>query len=302
MITFKRTDSNDENFLGLIKELDAYLEERHGEQHSVCKQYNKPESIQFVLIGYNTEGKPIACGAIRKYSQGVMEVKRMFVSPNEGGKGIAKMTLKHLERWAIELGCKKCILETGNKLPEAIALYQKSNYRQIPNYGQYELINSSICFKKELTSHDEMKTQVIEIKETKSHYIQVINDLLFQLTSSEAHFTEADLKKIVESPNSRLFFIYYDATIAGMLTLGSYISPTGEKYWIEDVVVDNKFRGKSLGKQLVEYAIDYIRKHGKGTLMLTSNPARIAANMLYQSVGFQAKETNVYRMSIEKMK
>lgn len=141
--------------------------------------------------------------------------------------------------------------------------------------------------------------QVIEIKESEARYIPVINELLFQLTSSEAHFTESDLKRIVESPNSRLFFVYLDNAIAGMLTLGSYFSPTGEKYWIEDVVVDNKFRGKSLGKKLVEHAIDYVRQQGKGTLMLTSNPARIAANMLYQSVGFQSKETNVYRMNVE---
>jgi ribosomal protein S18 acetylase RimI-like enzyme len=81
-----------------------------------------------------------------------------------------------------------------------------------------------------------------------------------------------------------------------MLTVGIYHSPTGGKAWIEDVVVDENFRGQGLSKLLVLHAIEFVKSQHIPLLMLTSNPSRIAANKLYQSMGFERKETNVYRM------
>ena len=83
-----------------------------------------------------------------------------------------------------------------------------------------------------------------------------------------------------------------------MLTVGVYLSPTGSKAWIEDVVVDDMFRGRGLGRKLVTHAIDYCKSQNINTLMLTSNPKRVAANALYQSLGFERKETNVYKMNL----
>ena len=74
----------------------------------------------------------------------------MYVPPANRGKGIASHVLSALETWAGELNYKKCILETGEKQPEAIRLYKKNNYRIIPNYGQYEGVSNSICFEKTL--------------------------------------------------------------------------------------------------------------------------------------------------------
>ena len=84
-----------------------------------------------------------------------------------------------------------------------------------------------------------------------------------------------------------------------MLTVGIYKSPTGTKAWIEDVVVDGSYRGQGLGRLLVEHAIAFSKSLGADSLMLTSNPSRIAANKLYQSLNFTQKETNVYRMTFE---
>ena len=72
----------------------------------------------------------------------------MFVQPDMRGNGIAVAMLRELETWAKELGYKKCILETGDQMPEAIRLYQKTGYQIIPNYGPYENVASSICFEK----------------------------------------------------------------------------------------------------------------------------------------------------------
>ena len=86
--------------------------------------------------------------AIKKYSEDTMEVKRMFVSPENRGKGIASQILNELTIWSKELGYTRCILETGVKQLSAIALYKKNSFEVISNYGEYENIDNSICFEK----------------------------------------------------------------------------------------------------------------------------------------------------------
>jgi putative acetyltransferase len=149
MIILKRTNSDDPDFQALVRELDRDLAVRDGEDHSFYAQFNKIAAIKHVVVA-NNDGVPIGCGAIKEYSKDVMEVKRMFVPEEQRGKGIATLILKELENWTAELGFRKCILETGHKQPEAIGLYRKNDYVQIPNYGQYEGIENSICFEKEL--------------------------------------------------------------------------------------------------------------------------------------------------------
>lgn len=127
---------------------------------------------------------------------------------------------------------------------------------------------------------------------------EAISLLLKQLSSQEFSFSERELSALINDPSSSLFLLYTEDKIAGMLTLGTYLSPTGRKAWIEDVVVDSAYRGKGYGKMLVEHAIEYARTLPPCTLMLTSNPARIAANELYRASGFEQKITNVYKMSL----
>ena len=111
--------------------------------------------------------------------------------------------------------------------------------------------------------------------------------------------TETMFRQLIDSENSHLFFLMKEGQIAGMLTVGIYYSPTGGKAWIEDVVVDETFRGQGLSKRLVAHAIEFTQSKRIPSLMLTSNPKRIAANKLYQAMGFSRKETNVYRMKFE---
>ena len=143
------------------------------------------------------------------------------------------------------------------------------------------------------------KIRIEELANATEMGVAAVNALLKQLTSHPVDITLEELDKIVTSEASRLFFIYCDEEVAGMLTLGSYLTPTGPKSWVEDVVVDTRFRGRKLGKKLVEHAIAEAGKMCGTQLMLTSKPARVAANALYRAVGFQPKETNVYRMTFE---
>lgn len=130
-----------------------------------------------------------------------------------------------------------------------------------------------------------------------AHY-EAVRRLLGQLTTRTISFTEEDYRRQLASPHNPLFLLLDGDTVIGMLTVGIYLSPTGSKAWIEDVVVDNAYRGQGLGRMLVSHAIAYCKEQGIDTLMLTSNPKRIAANALYQSLGFERKETNVYRMKM----
>jgi GNAT superfamily N-acetyltransferase len=139
-------------------------------------------------------------------------------------------------------------------------------------------------------------THIIEINTYSSEYHEAMQRFLDQLTTNPMTLTESMFRQLVESVNSHLFFLIKDEQIAGMLTVGIYYSPTGGKAWIEDVVVDEAFRGQGLSKLLVAHAIEFTKSQQIPSLMLTSNPKRIAANKLYQKMGFERKETNVYRM------
>lgn len=147
MLQLKRTDSDDPGFQSLVRQLDKDLAIRNGDDNAFFAQFNKIAAIRHVVMAYDGV-EPVGCGAVKEYEPGVMEVKRMFVPPQHRGKGIAAAILKELECWAAESGYGRCILETGLKMPEAIALYTKSDYRRIENYGQYAGVADSVCFEK----------------------------------------------------------------------------------------------------------------------------------------------------------
>ena len=157
MIKIKRTDSNNQDFIELVKYLDSELAKRDGSDHSFYAQFNKVDKIKFVVIAFDNN-KPVGCGAIKEFSEKTVEIKRMYTLPESRGKAIATMILEELEKWAKELSCEKCVLETGKRQPEAIGLYNKNGYKLIPNYGQYAGIENSVCFEKELKKIQQNET------------------------------------------------------------------------------------------------------------------------------------------------
>ena len=157
MISIKRTTSDDLDFQELVALLDQDLAIRDGEEHSFYAQFNKIDKIKQAVVAYK-ENLPIGCGALKGYEEKTAEIKRMFVKPGYRGLGMGHFILKELEQWAAELNYAECILETGKKQPEAIRLYQKAGYILIPNYGQYENVENSVCMKKIIISNGEGKT------------------------------------------------------------------------------------------------------------------------------------------------
>ena len=152
MLTLLRTNSDNKDFIELVKELDDLLAKLDGEEHAFYNSLNKIDKIKHAVVAYEN-GSPVACGAIREFSPDATEVKRMYTMPGYRGRGIATKVLAELEKWAAELSYHKCILETGKRQPEAIELYKKNGYTIISNYGKYLDVENSICFEKAINKN-----------------------------------------------------------------------------------------------------------------------------------------------------
>ncbi len=150
MLHLVRTNPANQDFIELVRQLDAYLTVIDGDEHAFYAQFNTLGKLKHALVAYDN-GQPVGCGALKEIDSTIMEIKRMYTIPEKRGKGIASLILNELEKWAVESSYQKCVLETGEKQVEAIGLYKKSGYKNIPNYGQYIGVVNSICFEKILT-------------------------------------------------------------------------------------------------------------------------------------------------------
>lgn len=143
-----KTTTIDSNFCQLEKLLDAELRSEYPDTIDQFTPYNKfIKPIKAIII--QKADQTIACGAMKELENHI-EIKRMFVHPDHRGKGLSKIILSELEKWAKSLGNQYAILETGKKLFKPIRLYQSSGYHIIPNYGPYIAIEDSVCMKKQL--------------------------------------------------------------------------------------------------------------------------------------------------------
>jgi len=149
MIEIIRTDSKNVDFLNLVSQLDEYLKIINGSSHDFFNHFNKLDFIKEVVILYENNVS-VRCGAMEDFEKNTVEIKRMFVNDKSRSKGYGTLLLNALIEWAQHLGYHRCVLETSNKMPEAIQLYTKNNFKIIPNYGQYKNISSSICFEKNI--------------------------------------------------------------------------------------------------------------------------------------------------------
>ena len=147
MVELIRTDSSNADFQALVVLLDQDLRERDGEDHAFYAQFNKIDHLQHVIVAYVND-EAVGCGAFKPYADSTVEIKRMFVLPAFRGQRIAQQVLAKLEGWASEINASVCVLETGQKQPKAIQLYQRTGYVVIPNYGQYVGVTNSVCMKK----------------------------------------------------------------------------------------------------------------------------------------------------------
>lgn len=143
-----------------------------------------------------------------------------------------------------------------------------------------------------------MPADVSVCREVTDEVVQAFGVLIPQLSRSNPAPTRAELEALVSSEASTLFVARVDGRIAGSLTLAMFRIPTGVRAWIEDVVVDEAARGHGVGEALNRAALDHARANGAITVDLTSRPSREAANRLYKRMGFEQRDTNVYRYTL----
>jgi ribosomal protein S18 acetylase RimI-like enzyme len=143
-----------------------------------------------------------------------------------------------------------------------------------------------------------MSIEVVECDAVTDEVVEAFLRLTPQLSSSNPAPARAQLDEIVSSPATVLFLAHDTGQIVGSLTLALFRIPTGLRAWIEDVVVDDAARGKGAGEALSRAAIARAKAAGAVSIDLTSRPTREAANRLYQRIGFELRETNVYRYDL----
>jgi ribosomal protein S18 acetylase RimI-like enzyme len=142
--------------------------------------------------------------------------------------------------------------------------------------------------------------KIKEVHRLNTRIFNAVLKLLPQLGSNYELPTRKHLNEILISEKTHFFIAELDnKEIIGMLTIGTYEIPSGTKAWIEDVVVDGSQRGKGFGRDLMLFAIDFASSKGIEKIELTSRPSRIAANQLYQKLGFVLRETNVYSLNLK---
>ena len=148
---FVRTDGKNLDFIANCRLLDLDLDRRVGKKikRDKYRKYNQLDEIQEALVVYE-KNAAIGGGAIRKYDDETVELKRVFVHPEYQGQGIGSRLVSLLIEWAIELGYKRMILETGELLAESCAVYKKLGFEIIPNYGPYVNMPESLCMAKDL--------------------------------------------------------------------------------------------------------------------------------------------------------
>jgi ribosomal protein S18 acetylase RimI-like enzyme len=140
--------------------------------------------------------------------------------------------------------------------------------------------------------------KIYEVTEVTDELIQAFERLIPQLSSSSPPPSRAYLTRIARSEASTLLVAEDEGVILGSLTLVVFLIPTGIRAWIEDVVVDDAARGKGVGGALNNHALALATELGATTVDLTSRPSRDAANRLYQQLGFERRDTNVYRYKL----
>jgi ribosomal protein S18 acetylase RimI-like enzyme len=139
---------------------------------------------------------------------------------------------------------------------------------------------------------------VEELHKVTDEVVEAFARLTPQLSTSSPAPDQAALDRIVASPATALLIARDEGEIVGTLTLALFQIPTGTRAWIEDVVVDQAARGRGTGQALTLEAIRIARASGAKTIDLTSRASREAAGRLYEKMGFQQRDTRVYRYTV----
>lgn len=145
-ISLRQVDPNNKDFIRLCSELDSFLDIAIGgeSKRDKYKKFNHPDTMDYIIVAYDKE-EAVGCGALRKYSDTDVEVKRVFVRESFRGQNLGGRLLEQLISYAEESGYKRLILETGSFLQASLRLYFRYGFERIENYGAYKNMEESLC-------------------------------------------------------------------------------------------------------------------------------------------------------------
>ena len=150
-IIYKWTNGNDKDFQRFYLKTEEYYSSIVGgiENRKGFIPYNISESITEVLIAY-IDDEAVGCAGLKRYSETDVEIKRVWVEPEDRGHHIALDMMMQIEERAVTDGYKRTILQTREIMEDAVGLYKKLGYKQIDNYPPYDKLDGAICFAKGL--------------------------------------------------------------------------------------------------------------------------------------------------------
>ena len=155
-----------------------------------------------------------------------------------------------------------------------------------------------------MTTRSESEAIVVEAaRGADAALVAAVTRLLPQLDPDARAPNVMQLQAIIDAPASMLLVACTtgpERVIVGLLALSIVATPTGVRAWIDDVVVDGASRGRGVGERLMREALRLAEGRGAASVALTSRPERVAANRLYQRLGFERRETNVYRHVLDR--
>jgi putative acetyltransferase len=150
----RAVDWDDAGAVALRAAQRVEIAERYGTDDSEPGPAPTADDIAAFYVAYDDDGTPVGCGGLRRIDETHGEIKRMFVAPSARGSGVSTAVLDRLERFGLESGWSRLVLETGTAQPDAIRFYTREGFTPIERYGYYVDSDDSLCFEKTLVASD----------------------------------------------------------------------------------------------------------------------------------------------------
>ena len=288
-VLYLRCGGNNLDFIENCRLLDEDLDARVGRviKRDKYRQYNLLDQIHEAMVTY-VDGKPVGGGAIRRYDETTVELKRVFVRPEYRGKGIGMTLVSKLIAWARELGYRKMILETGELLAESCHVYGKLGFQKIPNYGAYVNMPESLCMGLDITGVDEGSPGVsesgmegLEVLRAREEWQRAgAYSVRIQGMNRQHHITLRDEFDEHDGDGTK-YIVLLDKGYP--IATCRFYELSDRRVTIGRVVVLPEYRGRHLGARVVREAEKWIAECGYEEIEVDS---RVNAVGFYEKLGY----------------
>lgn len=299
MIQMERTHKDDPCFLALVSQLDMDLSGRYEDGNASYAPFNNLSKITAVVLVID-DSEPIGCGAFKPFFENGVEMKRVFVKPSFRGRGISKRVMAELEKWAVEKGCIRAVLETGTNQPEAISLYEGIGYSRRENFEPYVGLKESICYEKALIPSTENQGGSQMIRPYQKEDLPGCVQMLIAAYNGEPwrnHWTEDTASRYLSEFADSVHFIGWVSMEKGQLA-GALFGRrktwwTQDELFVDELFVHPDCQGKGHGKSLLQAAEEHCIKNGlAGVTLLTDR--NMPAMAFYKQNGYTAGDHVVF--------